>query len=191
MSRRGTQFNWVGATSPNTRGGRRAHPPKPTSMINILKINKKEMKIALESALSATANVEYIQHKYQRIEKLEKQVPFIVDSKLSSLKAKELKDSLKKILGETLFEIALQTKKVRAGRGSRRGRKYKQSAGMLLVLGKDEKVKSTIIDVVQAGNLGVDNLANGGLGRLTVYTEKAVEELNNKFKGIKKVEAKK
>ena len=34
MSRRGTQFNWVGAEVPNTRGGRRAHPPKAASMIN-------------------------------------------------------------------------------------------------------------------------------------------------------------
>jgi len=37
MTRRGSQFNWVGATIPSTRGGRRAHPPKILSAINIKK----------------------------------------------------------------------------------------------------------------------------------------------------------
>ena len=43
LSRKGSQFNWVGATVPNTRGGRRAHPPKVISMINTNKINKKDV----------------------------------------------------------------------------------------------------------------------------------------------------
>ena len=41
LSRRGTRFNWVGATSPQTRGGRRAHPPKAEKQF-AQKINKKE-----------------------------------------------------------------------------------------------------------------------------------------------------
>ena len=32
MSRRGSQFNWVGATVPQAVGGRKAHPPKILSM---------------------------------------------------------------------------------------------------------------------------------------------------------------
>src|SRR3990167_851201 len=56
MSNRGTQFNWVGAEIASTRGGLRAHPPKTVSMINTKKINKKEMKIALISAINATAD---------------------------------------------------------------------------------------------------------------------------------------
>src|SRR4030042_4910291 len=56
MSRRGSQFTWVGAEIPNARGGRRAHPPKIISMINTKRINKKEMAIAFKSALSATGN---------------------------------------------------------------------------------------------------------------------------------------
>jgi len=30
MTKHGTRFNWVGALAPNTRGGRRAHPPRQT-----------------------------------------------------------------------------------------------------------------------------------------------------------------
>jgi len=57
MSRKGSQFNWVGAEIPSVRGGRRAHPPKVLSRIKVLKINKKEIKLALCSALSATASI--------------------------------------------------------------------------------------------------------------------------------------
>ena len=43
MSKKGSQFNWVGAEVSAMRGGRRAHPPKILSMINTNKINKKEL----------------------------------------------------------------------------------------------------------------------------------------------------
>src|SRR3990167_982469 len=68
ISRKGSQFNWIGAEVASTRGGRRAHPPKVISMINHGKINKKELKIAFVSALSATADKKYISSKYQRID---------------------------------------------------------------------------------------------------------------------------
>src|SRR3989344_435817 len=42
MSIKGTQFNWVGAEAPHTRGGRRSHPPKVIARINAKKINKRE-----------------------------------------------------------------------------------------------------------------------------------------------------
>ena len=58
--RRGTQFYWVGATAPSTRGGRRAHPPKIEQFLKKVKINKKEKNIALAIAISATANKDKI-----------------------------------------------------------------------------------------------------------------------------------
>ena len=178
MSRRGSQFNWEAAEAPHAKGGMRAHPPKVISMINTKKINKKEMKIALASALSATADKKSVEDKYERIEKIDKSLPLIVESKIASLKTKELLSSLKKILGESLFELAIKKKTVRAGRGKMRGRKYKSNAGMLLVLGKNEKLKTNAFDVKNAENIGVNDLARGGLGRLTLYTENAVKELN-------------
>ncbi len=182
MSRRGSQFNWVGAEISSTVGGRRAHPPKVLSMINDEKINKKEMKIALESALSATANEKIISGRY---EKLKGQkitgFPFVVESKISSLKTKEFIESLRKILGEKLFEIGIKIKNIRSGRGKRRGRKYKSSAGALIVLGKGEKMKAQILDFKTVDTLGVTDLAVGGPGRLTIYTEKAIDDLKEKL----------
>ncbi len=180
FSRRGSQFNWEGATAPNTRGGRRAHPPKPISMISTKKINKKELKIAFESALSATANKEFIEKKYERIEKIDKKVPFVVDSEIVKLKIKEIIKSLKEILGEKLFDIAIKKKSIRAGKGKMRGRRYKKSAGILIVIGENEKLKTKQFDVVNVKNLGVNDLAKGGLGRLTIYTENAIKFLEGK-----------
>lgn len=183
MSRKGSQFNWVAAEVSSARGGRRAHPPKILHMLTRKKINKKELNIAIKSALSATADGKEISRKYSRL-KNEKitEVPFIVESKLAVLKAKELISSLRKILGEKLFDVALKKKSVRSGKGKLRGRKYKSNAGLLIIIGKNEKLKTGAFDVADSNNLSVNDLAEGGTGRLTVYTESAIKELGEKLK---------
>jgi len=179
-SRRGTQFNWVGAEISSTRGGRRAHPPKVISMKNTLMINKKELKIAFESAISATANEKIILSKYATLKNSKiSNLPLIVEGKISSLKTKKLIESLKKILGKELFGVALKKKEIRSGKGKLRGRKYKSNAGLLFVVGKDEKIKTKAFDIRKAQNVSVSDLAKGGLGRLTIYTENSVKELNS------------
>ncbi|MBI3623813.1 50S ribosomal protein L4 [Candidatus Pacearchaeota archaeon] len=182
MSNRGTQFNWVGAEAAGTRGGRRAHPPKIIGMINTKKVNKKELNIALASAISATASDKFLVKRYESLknEKINN-VPLIVEAKITSLKAKDLFSSLKKILGEKLFDVSIKNKSVRAGKGKMRGRKYKQSAGLLLVIGIKEKLNTKLIEVASVAKLGINDLANGGLGRLTIYTEKAVGDLGEKY----------
>jgi ribosomal protein L4 len=184
MSESGSQFNWVGAEVPGMRGGRKAHPPKVVSMINTKKINKKEERIAFESALSATASAKEIMKKYSslRNEKIEfPTLPLVVDSKITELKTKEFVSSLKNILGK-LFDVSIPKKSIRHGKGKQRGRKYKQTAGVLIVVGKDEDTKTKIFDVKNVGNLSVLDLANGGPGRITIYTEKAIKDLEEKLK---------
>lgn len=183
MSRRGSQFQWVGATVPNTRGGRRAHVPKVVSMISLARINKKELKLAIMSALSATVSAKWLIKRYESLrEEKVTNLPLIVESKITSLKSKEVLAGLKKILGEKLYSLAIQKKTIRKGIGKLRGRKYKSNAGMLLVLGNKEKLKITAFDVIQVKTLGINDLANGGVGRLTVYTEEAIKDLGAKFK---------
>jgi len=182
FSQKGSQFNWEAAEVPQARGGMRAHPPKVLGMINTKKVNKKEKQLAFCSALSATADAKLVCKRYEKLKnkKIEK-LPFVVESKFVSLKTKELISSLKKILGE-LYEVALQKKSVRAGKGKARGRKYKKNAGVLIVVGKDEKLKTKGVDVIQTSSLGVNDLAKGEPGRLTVYTENAIKEIGEKLK---------
>ena len=124
----------------------------------------------------------YVTEKYSTIEKLNKKVPFVISLNSDKLKVKELLNGLKNMLGEELYNVAIKKKSIRAGKGTMRGRKYKSNAGMLLVVSENEKVKTKTFDVVKTKTLGVTDLAKGGLGRLTVYTENAVKELENKFK---------
>lgn len=184
FSRRGSQFNLEAAEVPFARGGMRAHPPKVIHMINTKKINKKELEMALMSALSATANGKEIAKRYETIKDDVKNVPFVVD-KFDKTKTKEILKGLKNILGKDLFELAIKKKSVRAGRGTMRGRKYKSNAGLLIVIGKDETLKVTGIDVKKADNVSVVDLAKGGVGRLTLYTEKSIEELNERLNKLK------
>ncbi|MEX0921016.1 MAG: 50S ribosomal protein L4 [Candidatus Pacearchaeota archaeon] len=181
-SRRGSQFNWVGAEVASTRGGRRAHPPKSISMINTKKINKKEMNLALISAISSTANKKEVALKYGNIDEKElRNLPIVIDSKLVSLKTKDFLLNVKKILGENIFSNLSRKRKVRSGRGKMRGRKYKKNAGLLLVTGNDEKFKSNAIDSRNINTVNVVDLAKGGPGRLTLYTEKAIGDLEERF----------
>ena len=180
MTNKGSQFNWVGATVPSAVGGRRAHPPKVASMINTLKINKKELKIALCSALTATTKLGIVEKKYSSLGKDKiKQLPLVLESK--EIKVKGLMKGLKKILGDSL-NIAVKTKAIRSGKGKMRGRKYKSNAGLLIVVGKEEKVKTKRFEIVHADKLSIVDLAKGGQGRLTLYTEKAINELGEKLK---------
>ena len=181
MSRRGSQFHWVGATVPNTRGGRRAHPPKAISMINTNRINKKELQIALCSAISATASNFWLNKRYETLNtKLE--VPFVVESKFTGLNVKEMKNAIESILGKELSRIAFKNRSIRAGIGKLRGRKYKSNQGVLIVLGNEEKIKTKTFDTQTVAKLSVNDLAKGRPGRLVIYTETAIKELGEKLK---------
>jgi large subunit ribosomal protein L4e len=180
LTNKGSQFNWVGATVPNAVGGRRAHPPKIESMINTNKINKKELKIALASSIASTVNQELVAKRYSRLEKKDlPALPLVIDSKIT--KVAELISVLKKVLGAS-FEVALRNKKIRSGKGKMRGRKYKSSAGILFVKGKEDKLSTKRFEVVSVENLSVNSLSKSGLGRLTVYTENAIKELGEETK---------
>nr|AJS11922.1 50S ribosomal protein L4P [uncultured archaeon] len=182
FSRKGSQFNLEAAEVPFARGGMRAHPPKVIHIINTKKINKKELEMALLSALSATANGKEIAKRYETIKDDVKNAPFVVD-KFDKTKTKEILAGLKNILGNDLFELAIKKKSIRAGKGTMRGRKYKSNAGLLIVIGNGETLKFNSVDVKKANSVGVPDLARGGVGRLTLYTESAINELNERFKG--------
>ena len=175
--RRGTQFSWEGAIIPGTKGGRRAHEPK--GIVVVKKINKKELKKALLSALTYSSSIDQLKKKYVSLENKEinQKLPLVVEEKILTLNTKETLSSLKKILGN-LYEIAIQKKSIRAGKGKLRGRKYQKNAGLLLVIGKKQETKIKGIEVVKTNEILVTDLASNG-GRLTIFTEEAIKDLEN------------
>jgi large subunit ribosomal protein L4e len=183
MWRRGTQFYWVGATISSVRKGRAAHPPRIEHFLKEKKINKNEIEIAIKSAIAATANEKMIRKRYSSISKDAKvSVPIIIDASVLQLKTKEFA----KLVGEHLKgmeQIVFKKRTQRAGRGKLRGRKYKSSAGILLITASDENKKMSGIDIRKTSDLEISDVFP--LGRLTMYTEKALKELG----GIKEARA--
>jgi len=175
MWRRGDHFFWVGAETSGTRGGRQAHPPKVARFQNEKKINKKEKRIAIESAFSSTANSEFLKKRYSTLQEIKISLPLVISSDALKLKTKEFFQFLEKNLGQ-VYSVAIRHKKQRAGKGKMRNRRYSENAGLLLVIGKKESKNISGIEVRKISEVEISDLFP--LGRLTIYTENAVKELN-------------
>ncbi len=182
LSRRGTRFNWVGAFAPGTVGGRRAHPPKAEKIWE-KKINIKEKRKAIRSALAATLYPEIVS---KRGHKVPEGYPFIIEGSFEGLsKTKEVIGALEK-LGFSDELKRTEERKIRAGKGKARGRKYVTKKGLLIVVSdKCSLLKAAKnipgIDVVKADKLNAEHLAPGTYpGRLALFTEKALDEIEKK-----------
>jgi len=177
MSRHGSSFNWIGATTSNTRGGRRPHAPRSAKVL-LTKMNKKEVLLAFNSALAGTVDAKSLEAKYGK--KVES--GFVFSNDILEVKTKDFVATMKKVFGEA-FETVLKSKSIRAGIGKMRGRKYKTNAGLLFVLGNEESMKRKGIEVVQVKDLTIKDLSpNGEPGRLVCYTETAIKDIGARFK---------
>lgn len=179
LSRRGTRMFWVGATSPHTRGGFRAHPPKVEKVWK-QKINTKENQKAIRSAMGATVDKVLVT---SRGHKIPAEYPFVV---VSALEAVAKTSEVVSVLGALGFESELERtseSKIRAGKGKSRGRKYITKKGLLIVVSETCPLSKAAInipgvDVVSVSALNCSVLAPGSLaGRVTLWTQKAVEAL--------------
>jgi large subunit ribosomal protein L4e len=184
MTKRGTRFNWVGALAPNTVGGRRAHPPK-ADRIWSKKLNTKERKKALCSALAATMVKDLV---VTRGHILPKEFPFILSNDVESID--KTKDVIT-LLHDLGFKAELDRTKEkihRAGLGKNRGRPYKVKKSVLFVVSKKCALNSAAanisgVDIVTPTHLSAELLAPGcSIGRLTLYTEGAIDEIAKSFK---------
>jgi len=179
MSRRGMRINWVGAFAPNTVGGYRAHPPKIEKVWS-QKINTKERRKAIRSALASVISKEIVA---KRGHKVPVNYPMIIEDKFEKLsKTKEVRAVLEKLgLAEELQRTS--EKKVRAGRGKMRGRRYNKKTGPLIIVSEKcalEKAGMNLpgVNVVEIKNINANLLAPGTVpGRLTIFTKQAIEKL--------------
>ncbi len=179
FSRRGTRMSWAGASTPQTRGGRRAHPPK-SEKIQEQKINQKEKQKAVRSAMAATLNKELVT---QRGHKVPTTYPFILNSAFENLtRTKEVEQALIS-LGFEAELIRSSIKKIRAGKGKSRGRPYRRKKGILIVVGQECPLVRAAqnvpgVDAITVRSLNAHVLAPGAMpGRVTLWTENAINVL--------------
>ncbi|QSZ67146.1 50S ribosomal protein L4 [Methanofollis aquaemaris] len=164
------------AKIPQAKGGRAAHPPKVAKVLK-RKINKQEKWLALRSAVAATTLPELVTARGHRFEG---EVPFIVDETFEALdKTSDVINALQALGLYADVERAKESKKVRAGRGKMRGRRYKQRKSLLIVTGEDSlRAARNLagVDAVSVYDLNTELLAPGTqAGRLTVWSESALK----------------
>jgi large subunit ribosomal protein L4e len=179
LSRRGTRFNWQAAVAPGTVKGRQAHPPKADKIWSV-KMNKRERRKAIRSAISATLIKEVVAANGHT---LPDKYPFFADSWIESLtKTSEVIDMLTKLGFANEIERTSE-KKIRAGMGKGRGRPYKTKTGLLIVVSGEcslENAAANIqgFDVIRVDKLNAEALSHDVIpGRVALFTEKAVERL--------------
>ena len=184
-----------GAQNPHTLGGRRAHGPKVEKDWS-RKLNRNERRLARDSALTATTDIEMVSNRGHRLAEEISTLPIILgdyseNGKKIDIEAFNLSGGTRKVnaifealgLGDDLRR-ARDGRKIRAGKATMRGRVHKTPKSVLLVVAnKDGLAKAARnlpgVDVVAAKDLSAEDLAPGGdLGRLTVFTKAAVEALN-------------
>jgi large subunit ribosomal protein L4e len=171
----------TGAQSPGTVGGRKAHPPKPEHDWS-KKINRKERAMARASALAATKDAGLVL-KRGHVFEADLTLPVVVEDDIEVLKttqeATELLQSIK------VYDDVLRAskKKIRAGRGKMRSRRYRRPRSVLVALSSSSESSRAFtnipgVDVSTSKHLNTEILAPGGEpGRLVLFSESALEEL--------------
>jgi large subunit ribosomal protein L4e len=164
------------------RGGRQAHPPT-TEKVTYKMLNKKENKLALCSAIAATASDSLVKSHGHKIDKLES-FPIVVSDEIELIsKTKDLAkffDALN--LTQDIDRLKNRLKR-RSGKQLLRGRKTKIGKSILIVVKNSKNLSRATgtflgVDVKPVDSLSVLDLVPGAQPvRLTVFSKGAIGEL--------------
>lgn len=171
-----------------TVGGREAHPPVTEKKI-VKKIPRKEMKLALRSAVAATALKEIVASRGHITEYVPAFPLVVIDGIQKLKKTSEVKEALIKLgVWPDIYRVE-ESQKIRAGKGKMRGRRKRHAVGPLLVVAENEGIMKAArnilgMNVVKVNNLNAELLAPGTHpGRLTMWSKSAFEKLGELFGG--------
>lgn len=172
--------------APSTVGGRQPHPPTSKKKI-VRQIPKKERRLALLSAIAATASKTLVAKRGHALDGV-LQIPLVVTDDLAQLgQTKEVEEALTHLGVKSDLDRVRDSRKIRAGKGKRRGRKMKQAVGpLIVVVDKKEIAKAAAnlpgVDIATVTALNTELLAPGAsAGRLTLWTSGALKQLDKMY----------
>jgi len=169
-----------------TVSGRVANPPVVGKKI-AKRIPRKEMQLAVRSALAATASKQAVASRGHIAEDV-RDFPLVVVDDIQDLKkTSEVEKAFLKLgVWPDIYRVK-ESQKERAGKGKRRGRRMKHAVGPLLVIAENRGVAQAArnllgVDISTVNNLNAELLAPGTHpGRLTIWTKSAFEKLDEIF----------
>lgn len=168
------------AMAGNVVGGFRIRAPRPYKRL-VKFINKKEKLRALESAIAATSDHVLVQFRGHRIDGVRELPIVVVDEFEEITKTREIRKVLLNLGLEEELKRLKKGRRIRAGKGKMRGRRYKRRKGPLIIISAHNKPIMLAarnlegVDVKPVDRLSILHLAPGGWpARLTIWTRASI-----------------
>lgn len=181
----GTHRSGQGAFGNMCRGGRMFNPTVTWRRWH-RKVNLTQRRHAVASAIAASAIPSLVLARGHRVNQVA-EVPLVVDT-LAYDNTKDVIAVLSRLGLQAELEKVRETRKVRAGQGKYRNRRYKTRKGPLIVFTNEDRLITQTsrnipgVETCHVDRLNLLQLAPGGhLGRLIVWTRPAFERLNHIF----------
>ncbi len=179
----GTSRSGQGAFGNMCRGGRMFAPTKTWRRWH-KKINISQKRYAVASALAATAIPSLVMARGHVIDEVP-EVPLVLETSVESTKKTSVaKDILSAVGALDDVEKAGDSKKIRAGKGKMRGRRYVMRRGPLVIYKSNDGVEQAFrnlpgVELCCVDRLNLLQLAPGGhMGRFCVWSQAALEALD-------------
>jgi len=186
----GTSRSGAAAFGNMCRGGRMFNPNK-TWRRWYRKVNVTQRRYATCSAIAATALPALAMAKGHRIERVP-ELPLVIDDSIQGLtKTKEAVGVLRHLEAWADVERVKDSRRLRAGRGKMRNRRYVQKRGPLVVYAQDDGITLAFRNIPGVTLLPVDKLnllklAPGGhVGRFVIWTASAFSKLDEVYQSKK------
>ena len=179
----GTSRSGQGAFGNMCRGGRMFAPTKTWRKWH-RKININQKRYAVASALAASAIPALVMARGHVIDEVP-EVPLVLETAVESTKKTSVaKDVLSAVGALEDVEKAGDSKKIRAGKGKMRNRRYVMRRGPLVIYKSNDGVEQAFrnlpgVELCCVDRLNLLQLAPGGhMGRFCVWSQAALDALN-------------
>jgi large subunit ribosomal protein L4e len=155
------------------------------------RVNVTQKRHAVATALAASTLPALVMARGHRISEVA-ELPLVVTDGIQSItKTKQAVEALKSLgCGEELQKCA-DSRKIRAGQGKARNRRYKMRKGPLVIYGEDNGITRAMRNIPGVNTACVDRLnlldlaPGGSFGRFVIWTESAFKKLNDMYGSLK------
>mmetsp|Transcript_7637 Transcript_7637/g.16531 ORF Transcript_7637/g.16531 Transcript_7637/m.16531 type:complete len:384 (-) Transcript_7637:54-1205(-) len=179
----GTSRSGQGAFGNMCRGGRMFAPTKTWRKWH-RKINSTQKRYAVASSLAASAVPALVMARGHKIDEVP-EIPLVMDTSIESAKkTSAAKDILASVGALADVEKAADSKKIRAGKGKARNRRYVLRRGPLVIYKSNDGVEQAFrnlpgVELCCVDRLNLLQLAPGGhMGRFCIWSQSALDSLN-------------
>merc|ERR1719150_840651 len=186
----GTHHAGQGAFGNMCRGGGMFNPTKTWRRWH-RRVNVTQKRHAVATALAASSLPPLVMARGHRVGDIA-ELPLVVSDGLESIsKTKQAVETLKKLGCAEELQRVLDSKKVRAGKGKMRNRRYTMRRGPLVVYSEDSGIVRAMrnipgVETANVSRLNLLKLAPGGnFGRFVIWTKGAFKKLGEMYGTLK------